>query len=184
MSDAAGPQPAAAPIIVTALFGDADFAWLDAQRRAHFPPERNLLSAHLTLFHHLAPSLAGELAAVLRHETRHVEPPEATIDRVLPLGRGTAYGVRSPDLAAIRARIADRFAPMLTPQDAAGWRPHVTIQNKVDPAVARALQAEITQSFAPRPLAIVGLASFYYRGGPWEPIARYTFSRSGRSRRN
>ena len=47
----------AGPLIVTAELGPADFAWLDAQRRAHFPPERNQLAAHLTMFHALPPSL-------------------------------------------------------------------------------------------------------------------------------
>ncbi|RZL99804.1 MAG: 2'-5' RNA ligase family protein, partial [Sphingomonas sp.] len=47
----------AAPIIVTAVFGAEDFAWADGLRRAHFPPDRNIVPAHLTLFHHLAPSL-------------------------------------------------------------------------------------------------------------------------------
>jgi len=36
-----------APIIVTAVIGREDQAWLDTQRRAHFPSERNLLPAHL-----------------------------------------------------------------------------------------------------------------------------------------
>ena len=52
-----------APIIVSAEFGAADFARLDGLRRAHFPPARNVLPAHLTLFHHLPPSLETEIDA-------------------------------------------------------------------------------------------------------------------------
>jgi len=48
-------------LIVAAEFAPADFAWLDRLRRAHFPPERNLLPAHLTLFHALPPSAEAEL---------------------------------------------------------------------------------------------------------------------------
>ncbi|MGK3899645.1 hypothetical protein ABI062_15425, partial [Enterococcus faecium] len=59
-----------APIIVSALFGDRDFAWLDGLRRAHFPPERNVLPAHLTLFHHLPPSVEHELRALLAQAAR------------------------------------------------------------------------------------------------------------------
>ena len=44
-----------APLIVTALLGRADHAWLDGERQRHFPPERNQLPAHLTLFHQLPP---------------------------------------------------------------------------------------------------------------------------------
>ena len=175
-----------APIIVTATLGAADFAWLDGLRRRHFPPERNQLSAHLTLFHHLPPSAAAELDRRLQDGA--ADPaPAATIDRVMLLGRGVAFAVSSPDLEAIRGDLADAFTGLLTPQDKAGWRPHVTIQNKVQPADAKELHAALCSGFMPRPLAIRGLASFYYRGGPWEPIGDYRFrgvSRSGRSRRN
>lgn len=164
----------AAPIIVTALLGDVDFAWLDAQRRAHFPAERNQLRAHLTMFHHLPPSIEDELRAALKDEVC-AERPAANLTGLLNLGRGVAYRIDSPELAAIRARLAGRFETMLTPQDAQSWRPHVTIQNKVDPAVSRALLAELTAQFQPRPIAIAGLAAYWYRGGPWEPLMRYRF---------
>lgn len=166
-----------APIIVSAEFGAADFAKLDGLRRAHFPPARNVLPAHLTLFHHLPPSLETEIDARLRHETRGVPAPAALITGVMNLGRGTALRIESSGLSAIRDRLADAFSAMLTPQDRVGWRPHVTIQNKVDPAEARALQAELKASFRTVPLVIAGLAAWHYRGGPWDLIARHAFKR-------
>ena len=63
--------------------------------------------------------------------------PVARAAGLMNLGRGVAIRIESPDLAAIRERLADAFAPLLTPQDAAGWRPHVTVQNKVERAAAR-----------------------------------------------
>ena len=78
--DEAPPQ--AAPIIVTALLGDEDFAYLDGLRREHLPPERNRLSAHLTMFHHLPPSLAAELRTRLTEEAR-AAPPPAELEAVL-----------------------------------------------------------------------------------------------------
>lgn len=165
---------AAAPIIVSALFGEDDHRRLNAQRRAHFPVERNFLSAHLTLFHHLPPSVEAELRARLRSACR-APPPPATISGLLFLGRGVAWRVASPGLEAIRAELATAFAGVLVPQDRAGWRPHVTIQNKVPPERARALLAELEAGFSPRPLAIAGLAAWWYRGGPWEPVAAYRF---------
>jgi hypothetical protein len=175
------PEPdassaAAAPIIVAAMFGGSDLAMLDALRRAHFPPERNQLAAHLTLFHHLAPSLAGELDRRLRAAVRDVPAPRAQMAGLINLGGGVAIRVDSPNLAAIRTQLAEAFATMLTPQDAAGWRPHVTIQNKVSATTARETLAMLAAGFRPRPLAIVGLASYHYRGGPWELIARYRFA--------
>ncbi|SOB87594.1 2'-5' RNA ligase superfamily protein [Sphingomonas guangdongensis] len=165
-----------APIIVSALFGAEDAAWLNAARRAHFPPERNVLDAHLTLFHHLPPDVGAELKRRLSELTRNQPPPRAWIGSLRNLGRGVAYGVESPELEAIRAELADAFAPLLTPQDRAGWRPHVTIQNKVEPAAARALLAELSAGFTRRPLSIAGLAAWWYRGGPWEPLSRHMFA--------
>ncbi|GAA0730973.1 2'-5' RNA ligase family protein [Sphingomonas japonica] len=176
MSEAEPIAPAGAPIIVTALFGAEDFAFFDGLRKRHFPPERNILSAHLTLFHHLAPDLAAELKQRLAGETRGVPAPRARIAGLLNLGRGVAYRIESSELEDIRARLADAFAPMLTPQDRAGWRPHVTIQNKVEPTAAKALKAQLEADFAPRPVAIAGLASWWYRGGPWEPLSRHMFA--------
>ena len=170
------PEPAA-PIIVAAEFGATDFAWLDDLRRTHFPPERNLIAAHLTLFHHLSPGLLGELGTRLRRATRGVSRPDAWIVEPMSLGRGVALRVRSEVLAVIRADLAAAFHGMLTPQDQAGWRPHVTIQNKVEPAIARRLHAALSgDPGVARPLAITGISTYHYRGGPWEPIARYRFA--------
>ena len=168
--------PAAAPIIVTALFGARDQQWFDRQRRAYFPADRNQLDAHLTLFHHLPPGLADELRQRLAGETRGVPAPAARIVGPYSLGRGVAWRIESPGLAEIRGRLADAFAGLLTAQDRAGWRPHVTVQNKVTPAAAKALLAELACGFAPRPVTIAGLAAWWYRGGPWEPLSRHMFA--------
>ena len=173
MSQAAAPS---APIIVSALFGAEDAAFLTGLRRAHFPPERKHLDAHLTLFHHLPPSLEGELKRRLAQETRGIASPRAMLAGFMNFGRGVAFRVESPELEAQREKLRDAFAPLLTPQDAGGWRPHVTIQNKVEPAVARALKAELEAGFRPRSLSIAGIGCFYYRGGPWEPISRHMFA--------
>lgn len=173
-----------APIIVTALLGPGDFAWADGLRRAHFPAERNQIPAHLTLFHHLPPSALEPLRHMLAAETRMTPQPAARVTRLLSLGRGVALGVDCPALAAIRTRLAEAMRGSLMPQDQAGWRPHITIQNKVTPSEARALLQQLSSDFAPRPIEIAGLAAHWYRGGPWEPIAEYRFSRSRRSRRS
>jgi hypothetical protein len=96
-----------APIIVTALFGRQDTAFFDAMRREHFPPERNQLDAHLTLFHHLPPSGLDELKHRLNQETRGIRAPQARIGGLMSLGRGVAYRIESPELVSIRARLAD-----------------------------------------------------------------------------
>jgi len=64
---------------------------------------------------------------------------------------------------------------MLSAQDAGGWRPHVTIQNKVPPKIARALLDALERTFQARPLRIVALSIHRYLGGPWEKLASYPF---------
>ena len=56
----------------------------------------------------------------------------------MDLGGGVAFRVVSPDLDRIREELADDFHGLLGAQDCGGWRPHVTIQNKVAPKEARA----------------------------------------------
>ena len=163
-----------APIIVTAMLGASDFAWADGLRRAHFPPDRNQVPAHVTLFHHLPPGVADELRDQLKAETR-APAPAARLSGLRHLGNGVAYHVESAELAAIRGRLADHFTGLLIPQDQAAWRPHITVQNKVRPAEAKALLTELQASFVPRPLQIAGLASWWYRGGPWEKLSEHRF---------
>lgn len=164
------------PLIVTATFGAEDHAHLDGLRRAHFPPERNQLAAHLTLFHHLPADVAPELKRRLAGLAHGQPAPQAWLGGVMSLGRGVAFRVESPALEGMRADLADAFSSLLTPQDRAGWRPHVTIQNKVEPAVARALMEAMSAAFRRRPLVVAGLASWWYRGGPWEPHSIHKFA--------
>ena len=135
-----------------------------------------MLAAHLTLFHHLPPSLAPELRQRLAAETRGTAPPVARAAGLMSLGGGVAIRIESPALAALRERLATAFAGLLVPQDAGGWRAHVTIQNKVAAPTAKALMAALTPGFTARPVAIAGLASWWYRGGPWEPLSRHMFA--------
>ena len=163
-------------MIVTAELGPADFAWLDRQRRAHFPPERNQLAAHLTMFHALPPSHQEEARGILK-KLATAKPPSAMIAGLIKLGGGVAYRIESGALGDIRKAIAEHFHGALTAQDQSGWRPHVTIQNKVPSAEAKALFADLSHHFRPRPLAITGLALHRYLGGPWEPLGRWRFRR-------
>jgi hypothetical protein len=164
------------PLIVTALFGGADFAFLEGLRRRHYPAERNRVPVHCTLFRHLAPDLGPELKRRLSAETRGIRPPEARLAGLIDLHDGVAFRIDSPELEDIRAGLAEAFAPMLIPQDRAGWSPHVTIQAKADRRTAKALLAELAATFAPRPLRIAGLASWRYLDGPWEPHSRHMFA--------
>ncbi len=92
-----------------------------------------------------------------------------------PLGRGAAYRLESAELAAVHAALRARFAAELTPQDRQPYRPHVTVQNKVDPAVARETVAALRAAFVPAEVRATGLALWRYAGGPWEAVSEHPF---------
>jgi hypothetical protein len=148
--------------------GAADQLSFNNLRAAHFPPERNHLAAHITLFHQLPPSCLDELDRLIRRIVSDTPTPAASVREIYSLGGGVAFRIDSPDLLAIRERIADHFTGMLTLQDQGTPRLHITVQNKVAPMEARALLAELAVDFRPRALTIAGLAAHHYLGGPWQ----------------
>jgi hypothetical protein len=164
----------AGPLIVTAEIAQRDFSWIEGLRRAHYPLERNRVPAHLTMFHALPPSAESELrrriAMIVRRGT-----PAATVAGLMDLGGGVAFRIESPELDQIREELAEELHGLLSVQDSGGWRPHVTIQNKVAPKLARALKESLERTFQPRPLAISGMAIHRYLDCPWEPVATYSF---------
>ncbi|MEI9852511.1 MAG: 2'-5' RNA ligase family protein [Sphingomonas sp.] len=165
-----------APLIVTALFGGEDFAFLDALRQRHYPAAHNVVPAHCTMFSHLPPAIEPELRQRLSAATRGVAAPAARLAGVMDLNDGIAIRIDSPGLEAIRDRLAEGFAGLLGAHDRAGWVPHVTVQNNVPRNVALAAKAELGATFQPRPLRLAGLASWWYRGGPWEANSRHMFA--------
>jgi hypothetical protein len=160
-------------LIITADIDPRDLGWLDELRRAHYPPNRNRLAAHLTIFHALPPSAEAEARRALARLAS--EPrPRASIEGLLDFGSGVAFRVVSSGLDRIRLELAENFHGLLNAQDLGGWRPHVTIQNKVPPKDARRLIAQLRRDFSPRPLAIVGLGLHRYHGEQ-RRIASYVF---------
>jgi hypothetical protein len=164
----------AGALIITAEIAQADFSWLEGLRRAHYPAERNRVPAHVTMFHALPPSSETEVRARLARAVKR-RSPSATIAGLMDLGGGVAFRIVSPDLDALREELAAEFHGLLGAQDIGGWRPHVTIQNKVAPKVARAVKESLELDFRERPLAIRGLGVHRYLGGPWEKLAAYPF---------
>jgi len=164
----------AGALIVTAEIAPGDFSWLEGLRRAHYPSERNRVPVHLTIFHAVPPSAEPELRARLGRIVRRTAP-SAMVAGLMDLGDGVAFRVVSPELDAIRDELADGLHGLLGTADSGGWRPHITIQNKVPPKIARALKDSLEASFRPRPLGISGLGLHRYMEGPWERITLYPF---------
>lgn len=165
----------AQPLVLTAVLPPAEQAWLDGWREEFFPPERNHLAAHLTLFHALPGARREAITAALTELAARTPPPTAHADGLRFLGAGVAVGVHSPALVTLRAELAARWAGSLTRQDEQPLRPHVTVCNKVTPERARAVERELTTRFTPRTFSLPGLALYAYAGGPWVLLSTCSF---------
>lgn len=163
------------PLIVTAQLPRDLHARYTALRTEHFPPERNFLEAHVTLFHAIPGMCEGEVCTYLKRLAGEFAPVEGQVEGLMPLGGGTAIKLSSPDMLVLRDMIADHFSGMLTQQDQHRPRLHVTIQNKVSGREAKELQALLAGTIEPRPFAFRGLELFRYRGGPWERVKEFAF---------
>ena len=167
------------PLIVTLWMEDAAAERLDALRRRHFPAARNVLRAHLTLFHALPGERAAEVLGEVGRVCGDTEVLRLRASGLMPLGKGVAVRVEGPGLSRVRRELARAFAGELTRQDAGGFRPHVTIQNKVTPERARATLAGLRALWEEFAFGGEGLEVWRYDGGPWEAAARYRFTGGG-----
>lgn len=94
----------------------------------------------------------------------------------MPLGRGAAFRLEAPEVALVRAELSRDWEDWLSPQDRQPWRPHVTVQNKVPPEVARDTVARLRAGFEPWEARAEGLLLWRYRGGPWEAAGEVPFT--------
>ena len=165
-----------APLILTARFAPAEQERFDALRRRHFPAQMNHIGAHLTMFHHLPGEEAEAVDRTLRSLAAQEAACVAEVTGLRSLGRGVAFSVGCAPLARLRAAVVRAFGDRLTAQDRQGWRPHVTIQNKVSPAEAAALLAAMQAGFTPFTVPVTGVSLWHYDGGPWSLAAHYPFA--------
>jgi 2'-5' RNA ligase len=169
-------QPPTSPLIVTLGFDEGTFARLDALRRRFFPSERNLIPAHLSLFHALPPGEIAAVSAELAEAAGSRPPISLQFSSVRSLGSGFALAVDAHGLPALHRRLAVAFAPWLSSQDRQPFVPHVTIMNKADRLAARLGLAGFRDEFEPWSGTGDSLLLWAYLGGPWEALARYPFS--------
>lgn len=164
---------AATPLILTLTLDDAAHTYFNALRRQHFPPKINYLAAHLTLFHHLPGAELEAVCAGLSACCQDLGQLPLQVTGLRLLGRGVAFTLHNPELLALHQQLQQAFAAHLTPQDRQKLQPHVTIQNKVEPAVARQLLQDLQADFAPFCAVGTGLHLWAYRGGPWESVRQF-----------
>ena len=163
------------PLIVTAALDEGAFAWFEDLRQSHFPRHRNKVPAHLTLFHALPGENEREVVQTLKAACLSRRPLPVNVVGPWSLGRGVAYRLASPELESLRRELAEAFSPWLTRQDQASYRPHITVQNKAEPAEARELLEHLQLEFEPFEIFAEGLLLWRYLGGPWALVDRFAF---------
>ncbi len=89
-----------------------------------------------------------------------------------------AIEVKSRALLDLRKRLASEWAHWLEAQDKGGFRPHVTIQNKVRAAEALRTLEIIASQWQPLAGKADGLQLWRYRGGPWESAREFLFGKN------
>ena len=166
------------PLILTLGLDPSSFRRLDDFRDRYFPPERNIVPAHVSLFHHLPGRERVEIDRRLRQAAEARPSFPIRFERLKRLGRGFMVTVDAPDLLALRAELARAFDRWLTPQDRQPYRPHVTIMNKADPDAARAGFAEASATWPGLEGVGESLLLWHYRGGPWDLTDPYPFGGS------
>lgn len=163
------------PMLLTLSIDEKSLQFFNALRNQYFPPERNFLDAHLMLFHQLPPNesaILSEIEAIVIEHNLFV----LKVSGISSIGNGVAYKVESDFLQQIHKRLQLLWQQWLIPQDKNKLWPHITIQNKVDPSVAKQLLQELLVDFIPFDIQATGLSLWEYQGGPWKHIEDYLFS--------
>lgn len=158
------------PVILTARVAEKDIEPFDRLRQAHFPPDRNFLNAHLTMFHRLPGEYFDRIVEQLKRAADGYGVVAAEVSGLRHLGAGVAYSINSSSLQDIRVKLKFEFNIWLAAQDLQKWHPHITIQNKAPKAAADALYRNLSQSFHAHPIEIMGLDLWEYLGGPWRQL--------------
>lgn len=169
----------AAPLILTVKFDPVAFEFFDRLRQQHFPAHRNFIPAHVTLFHALPAEETANIRQTLQNICAQTEILQLNFPRLRFLGKGVAAELECPKLNDLRRTLANEWKDFLTAQDAQkGYRPHVTVQNKVQPDAARDLFEELSKDWQPLQATGEGLLLWEYLGGPWRLIEDFRFVKS------
>jgi 2'-5' RNA ligase len=160
--------------VLTLAVDEASQERFEALRRRYFPAERNVIPAHVTLFHTLPEDDAT--VAALESVAAQSETFPLQVVGARSMGRGVMLQMDGgQDALRLHRLLRLAFDAVLTAQDLQGFRPHVVIQNKVTPELALATLAKVQAGFAPWTCVAVGLDLWRYLGGPWEHLQRFEF---------
>ncbi len=164
------------PLVLTFVMDDESQARLDLWRKLYFPPERNVLKAHLTIYHQLPGQNISRIDEILRDISHLRLSPFPIAFEELKTRQGfVGVKVASPELMQVKSELDHAFDPFLKAQDRKPYSPHVTVTNLGSPKDAQKVMELLTKEFVPWRGSVRAVSLFHYRGGPWEEYRTYSF---------
>ncbi|GAB4378561.1 MAG: 2'-5' RNA ligase family protein [Elainellaceae cyanobacterium] len=163
------------PLILTLKLDQQTFEQVNKLRQQYYPPGRNIVPAHITLFHALPGDQKGAIEQRLQMVCSQMPKISLHLSTLRFLGRGTAIEVSAPELVKLQQTLAETWHDWLKAQDRQAYRPHITIQNKVAAAEARQGYEHLMNRWQPWNGYGEGLLLWYYRQGPWEFVQEFSF---------
>ena len=163
------------PLILTAQLNEEAQSFFNQKRKQYFPPERNFIEAHLTLFHHL-PDADTDIIQTLEALCAQQKCIELSVVEPRSIGKGVAYKIEGKPLVSLHKNLQMEWSEKLTMQDQQGLWPHITIQNKVTPEEAKQTLAQIKEDFVPFTVYATGLILWRYLNGPWQLYQSFLFA--------
>lgn len=163
------------PLILTLKIDAGSFHFFDEMRREHFPPERNFLAAHITLFHHLPGENIEPISDNLQQIANETGAFPLKFTKWRFLGKGSAIAIESNELLSLRARLTKLWNADLTAQDKQKFQPHITVQNKVAPDEARKLYEKLSADWQPKSGMGKGLTLWHYVAPRWKLEQEFLF---------
>lgn len=164
------------PLIVTLKISEPAYAYFNSLRHRYYPAALNIVPAHVSLFHNLPGEELNSIRCSLR--TLCTQTPALALSAIAPrlLGNGISIAVEGKTLLTCQKQLSVLWNEWLTPQDRQGYRPHITIQNKVSKEHALDSFAQIEKTFLPVVFTGDGINLWSYLNGLWGFVDSFPFA--------
>ncbi|KAL9580932.1 MAG: hypothetical protein Q9212_004193 [Teloschistes hypoglaucus] len=168
-------QPESETYILALATDAAHHQAMTALRNRYFPPKLNKLSAHVALFRALPGSELSKIEESVQKLVRYYHPFPIIADDPFKLSHGIGVEVRAPPARTIYSKLKEQWNNFLSTQDL-GFKPHYTIQNKVDDEeMVRKSFEQVQREFGGSTGTVTGLSLYLYDRGFWRLKKMYSF---------
>ncbi|KAL8684165.1 MAG: hypothetical protein Q9224_006555 [Gallowayella concinna] len=137
-----------------------------ALRNKHFPTKINKLAAHIALFRALPGSKLPAIQKAIQNLVCQTSSFSISTGEPFLMAHGVGLNANVEPAKEIFQTLKEQWNDFLSKQDH-GFRPHYTIQNKVEKSVAEETLAEVRNSFGGSEGTVTGLLLYFYDRGYW-----------------